>query len=56
VLAGRGPAVDLGGRLARLEAEPNQQIARHGQVTPTAFDTIAQAFDIHWHLRDMPCN
>jgi hypothetical protein len=40
---------------ATLE-EAAQQIARHGPVTPAAFDTIAQAFDIYWHLRDMPCD
>jgi hypothetical protein len=36
--------------------EAAQLIGRHGPVTPAAFETIAQAFDVYWHLPDMPCD
>jgi hypothetical protein len=35
-------------------SEAAQLIEQHGPVTPAAFDAVAQAFDIYWHLRDMP--
>ena len=28
----------------------------YGSVTPQAFEHAAEAWDIFWHLRDMPCD
>lgn len=31
-------------------------VTAYGTVTPGAFDTISQAFDIYWQLRDTACD
>jgi hypothetical protein len=61
VLDGDNGAVDAALALFERQdpttlSEAARLIQLHGDLSPEAFDGLAQAFDRHWHLRDMPCN
>jgi hypothetical protein len=61
VLDGDNGAVDAALALFERQdpttlSEAARLIQLHGELSPEAFDGLAQAFDRHWHLRDMPCN
>jgi hypothetical protein len=61
ILDGDGDAVELAVTLFDRHDPPTlsravELVRAYGDFTPGAFDRISQAYDIHRHLRDMPCD